>query len=127
MCDTFKVYIIWSTYKIKSLFPLKDRNLHPCCVIYKGTCSCGEVYIGETERCSHIRFEEHEDIHKTSEPAKHLVANRTHTFQWEILSSAPNDSYRRKVLEAFYVAKFKPSLNDQIKSAKLRLFRNGLT
>ena len=45
--DRFKVAIKWETRHVKSLFPLKDKNIHPSCVIYKGTCSCGETYIGE--------------------------------------------------------------------------------
>ena len=38
--------IIWNTRNIRSLFPLKDRVDHRSCVIYQGTCSCGEDYIG---------------------------------------------------------------------------------
>ena len=37
--------------QIKSLFPLTDRTLHPNCVIYEGTCSCGKTYVGETGKC----------------------------------------------------------------------------
>ena len=95
--------------------------------IHIGTCSCGEVYIGETERCSHLRFEEHENIKKTSEPSKHLKANRNHSFTWKILSNAPSDLGKRKILEALFVAKFKPGLNEQVKSRKLTLFSNGIT
>ena len=40
--DSIKVFIIWDTSKIRGLFPLKDKNLHPNCVIYEGTCSCGK-------------------------------------------------------------------------------------
>ena len=125
--ESHNVFIIWNTSKIRSLFPLKDKNLHPNCVIYKGKCSCDEYYIGETERCSHLRFEEHENTSKTSEPAKHLKANPTHSFTWEILANAPSDHEKRKLLEALYVAKFKPGLNDQVMSKKLKLFPNGLT
>ena len=42
--------ITWSTNEIKNLFKIKDRNPHPSCCIYKGTCSCSMVYIGETKR-----------------------------------------------------------------------------
>ena len=48
--NKFKFNITWSTRKIRSLFPLKDRVKHVSCVIYQGVCSCGETYIGETER-----------------------------------------------------------------------------
>ena len=125
--DAFNIFIIWNTSKIRSLFPLKDKNLHPCCIIYQGTCSCGHVYIGETERCKHVRFAEHENIKKISEPSKHLKANPNHSFTWKIIANAPSDQEKRKILEALYVAKFKPSLNEQLKSKKLKLFPNGLT
>ena len=56
--EKYDIAVKWLTKKVKSLFPLKDRNLHPSCKIYKGICSCGETYIGETirnveERWSH--------------------------------------------------------------------------
>ena len=38
----------WITSKIRTLFPLKDRISHVHNVIYKGECSCGETYVGET-------------------------------------------------------------------------------
>ena len=125
--DALHIFIIWNTSKIRSLFPLKDKNMHPCCIIYQGTCSCGQGYIGETERCKHVRFAEHENIKKISEPSKHLKANPNHSFTWKVIANAPSDQERRKILEALYVAKFKPSLNEQLKSKKLKLFPNGLT
>ena len=125
--DSFNVFIIWNTSKIRCLFPLKDKNVHTCCVVYHGTCSCGHIYIGETERCQHVRFAEHENIKLTSEPSKHLKAHPNHSFTWKIIANAPSDQERRKILEALYVAKFKPNLNEQLKSKKLKLFPNGLT
>ena len=121
------IFIIWNTCKIRSLFPLKDRNLHAQCVIYEGTCTCGQKYIGETDRCIHLRTAEHEDIKKNSEPAKHLKCNRDHSFEWKIIAHAPRHDVKRKILEALYIAKFKPRLNDQVKSTKLKLFPSGLT
>ena len=41
-------------------------------MIYEGECSCQESYIGETVRNVEIRWQEHEDTQKDSEPAKHL-------------------------------------------------------
>ena len=52
--DSVSIFIIWNTSKIRSLFPLKDKNLHPQCVIYEGTCNCGTKYIGETDKCYHL-------------------------------------------------------------------------
>ena len=34
--------IVWLTKKVRSFFPLKDKNLWPSCKIYYGLCSCGE-------------------------------------------------------------------------------------
>ena len=48
--------IIWNTRKIHSLFNNKDNVQHLSCVIYKGVCSCGADYIGETIRNVKIRW-----------------------------------------------------------------------
>ena len=125
--DSINLFIIWKTSKIRMLFPLKDKNTHPCCVIYEGTCSCGEKYTGETERCFHVRTSEHEDVRKSSEPSSHLKTHPGHSFSWKVICHAPFDTSKRKILEALLIAKFKPKINDQVKSAKLRLFPNGLT
>ena len=34
----FEVAITWKTRPVKTLFPLKDKSIHPSCVIYKGSC-----------------------------------------------------------------------------------------
>jgi len=57
---------------IKSLFNNKDKNIHRSKVIYKGDCSCGVDYIGETVRNLAVRIAEHSNPAHTSEPAKHL-------------------------------------------------------
>ena len=41
--DKYDIAVKWLTKKVKSLFPLKDRNLHPSCKIYKGVGSCGDT------------------------------------------------------------------------------------
>ena len=46
--NSFIMVITWKTRNIRSLFPLKDKNDYKSCVIYKGDCSCGSRYIGET-------------------------------------------------------------------------------
>ena len=67
--------IKWITKNVKQLFKLKSRNPHLSCVIYEDVCSCQESYIGETVRNVEIRWQEHEDTQKDSEPAKHLKNN----------------------------------------------------
>ena len=41
--NKYDAVIKWLTKKTSSLFPLKDKNQHPSCKIYRGDCSCGEV------------------------------------------------------------------------------------
>ena len=48
--DRYYLNILWKTKKIRSFFPLKDKNLHPSFKIYYGLCSYGEDYVGETKR-----------------------------------------------------------------------------
>ena len=126
--DTYKFFINWSTRKIRSLFPLKDKTEHRTCIIYQGTCECNENYIGETERNDIVRFNEHEDIRRSSEPARHLSNNvglEGHVFTWRILRNAPLKRVVREIVEAFYIRTLNPSLNIDAKS--LILFRNGVT
>ena len=40
--------------------------------MYEGTCSCGTNYIGITDRNASLRFDEHNNPKKNSEPAKHI-------------------------------------------------------
>ena len=53
--DTFDVRIKWLTKKVKTLFKVKEKSLHQACKIYKGVCSCGESYIGETIKNVEVR------------------------------------------------------------------------
>ena len=46
----------WKTRKSRYLFPLKDTIVDKANVIYKGTCTCKEFYIGETRRNSEVRW-----------------------------------------------------------------------
>lgn len=124
------VAIRWKSRKVKSLFSTKEKKLHLVifsCKIYRGECTCGTEYIGETERNVRERWSEHDNIKNKSEPAKHLYENAGHNFTWSILLSASKNARTRKNLEAFYIAKLKPSLNEQVESNVLNLFRNGVT
>ena len=64
--NEFETSIKWITKKIKNLFLLKDKNPYPSCKIYQGTCNCGETYIGKTVRNVKTRWDEHQDVRKTS-------------------------------------------------------------
>ena len=79
----YSIAIKWITRKVKSLFKVKSKNPYPSCEIYRGKCSCGEKYIGETERNLNPT--------KKTEPAIHLSNNIGHFFVWEVLMPAPKD------------------------------------
>ena len=57
----------------------QNKNTHPSHVIYKGKCNCGQTYIGETARNLKARVNEHSDVNKHSEPAKHIWKQPNHT------------------------------------------------
>jgi len=73
-----------------NIFKLKDKNAHSSHVIYKGKCNCGQTYIGgaETARNLEVRVNEHSDVNKQSEPAKHIRKHPKHKFTWVVLAAA---------------------------------------
>ena len=109
------------------MFPLKDKYDNKSCVIYKGDCSCGSRYTGETKRNAEVRRNEHNNPTKCSEPSKHLRNNINHYFTWTVTSHAPKNANIRKNLEASYIALWKPDLNEQKDFERLVFFRNGVT
>ena len=123
----YDLRVQWFTKKTKTLFRLKDPCIHPVCKIYKGVCSCGKEYIGETVRNVEMRWNEHNKPSDKSNPSKHLVNNIQHYFIWSVICSAPTKKLTRKILEAYYIALYKPFLNDQIDSDLLNLFKHGVT
>ena len=122
--NSFRMVITWKTRNIRSLFPLKDKNDYKSCVIYKGDCSCGSRYISETKRNAEVRWNEHNNPTKSSEPSKQLQSNINHYFTRAVISNAPKNAKTRKNLGASYIAFWKPDLNKQ---KDLVLFRNGVT
>ena len=102
--DKVKVIIIQNTRKTQSLFKNKDKVKHHSCVIYRGLCSCGADYIGETIRNSEIRWNEHSTgKDKNSDCVKHLNDHFDHEFRWFVLSRASKNCLKHKILDAYYV------------------------
>ena len=62
-----------------------------------------------------------------SNPSKHLSDNFDNSFTWKAICNARNSKLVCKILEAYFISSMKPSLNDQINSDLLHLFRNGIT
>ena len=65
------------------------------------------------------KWDEHQDVRKTSEPTKHLSENPDHMFEWKCLLNASSNSRQNKNLEASFNAILGPSLNYQIDTKKL--------
>ena len=70
---------------------------------------------------------EHNTLSDKSNPAKHLRDNIDHSFTWKIICNAPNRKLVRKILEAYFIANIKFSLNDKIDLDLLHLFKNAIT
>ena len=100
---------------------------HVSPVVYEGKCNSDENYIGETGRNATIRWDEHSDIGKNSEPAKHLYQFPKHSFNKKILRRVLNKVRQRKIHEAYYVMCLRSTLNNKLELTSLTLFRNGIT
>ena len=47
-------------------------------------------------------------------PLKHDIVYKGHTIDWQVIAFAPHQQNKRKILETYYITKFKPSLNNQL-------------
>ena len=93
--------------KITIFFPLKDPVFHKANVIFKGTCSCKEFNIGETQCTSEVRWNEHCSLRKSFEVGDYLLVNLDHNITWQIIAKAPTQTFKRKILEAFSILEIK--------------------
>ena len=64
---------------------------------------------------------------KVRTPPNTSMTTPDHFFSWRILTPAPKKFLRRRILESYYIAKFKPKINIQATPRQLFLFRNGIT
>ena len=62
-----------------------------------------------------------------SNPLKQINSHLYHSFTWSIICNAPTNKFKWKIIEAYFIAINKPTLNDQLDSDLLHLFRNGIT
>ena len=106
---------------IEKMFPFKDKikNIESrSLVVYKIRCkTCGDEYIGKTERILAYRLKEHKES-SSSACNKHLVKFPTHEIDFEdvkILDSAEND-WKLRVKELLHILERKPEMNKQLGS-----------
>ena len=78
--EKFKLLIRWKTRNVKSLFSLKDKDLHPACKIYKGIYSCESTHIGEVKWNVEVRYSEHSHPSGKSEQLRNVHQNTDHMF-----------------------------------------------
>ena len=87
-----------------------------------------ESYTGETKRNANIRWKEHwSNNDKKNVVSEHVLKNPSHTIDWQVITSASHQRNKRKILEAYYITKCKPSLSYQLDIKIMHLFRNGIT
>lgn len=105
---------------IAKLFPFKDKikNVEDqSLVVYNLKCSCGDEYIGKTERILRIRLQEHRKQQESS-CFQHVASNPGHRIDYDnvkVLASAENDSVLR-IKERLFIIDRDPVLNKQLNS-----------
>ena len=129
--------IFQSGRRLSDFFPFKDRipkSLRSR-VVYKFTCQCGALYVGQTRRHFHTRISEHLGVSpltgkkcKTAPKSSiHEHCNDTGHFashdNFSILSSSRSSSKLELLIrESLLISQLKPSLNENISSVPLSLF-----
>ena len=127
-CKDISVKLIFTTFKIGSMFSLKDSipNALKSYVVYKFSCaSCNACYVGETTRHLATRIKEHLRSDKNSHVYKHIHASENcidncNNDCFSIIDSA-STQYQLRLKEAMHIQWEKPDLNRQVKHINLTL------
>ena len=124
-CGSLKVKLIYTYCRVADKLKFKDRSTTINNVVYHLNCSqCEASYTGETKRNTPDRMKEHGDPQTESEVARHILENPGHTFNLnnpKILTFEHN-FMKRRIKEALFIQKLKPTLNIMENSYKLFLF-----
>ena len=96
------------------MFGVKDKSLHQACKIYKYVCSCVESYIGKSIRNVEVRWDEHKNSMKKSNPSKHIKDDLDHVFNWSVNANVPKNMFQQSILQAHYIVLEKPSVNEKL-------------
>ena len=128
--------IFKSGKRLSSFFRFKDTipklmRLH---VVYQYSCRCcGASYIGQTQHLLHTRISEHLGISplagkKRSYTSLSSILSHTRTSHHAIsaddfsITSSCNSPFELLIRESLLIGKFKPVLNENIRSVPLALF-----
>lgn len=112
--DFAKVSIAYTTSKIRSLLPSFSTNnqtpenkiLLANNLVYKYTCSCGQVYIGETQRRLSIRISEHQTRKDSAIKDHILVCTSSDTVErdkFSVVAKRLRHRDARKRFESIYI------------------------
>ena len=121
-CKSSKIKIVFTSFKIGSLFSTKDKiaSILKSNVIYKFKCgNCNATYIGETTRHLKTRMDEHLKYKKESHIYQHIHNNiscldKSNYDCFSILDSA-NTQWQLKLKEGLHISWENPDLNKQVK------------
>ena len=122
-----KIIILYRCCTVRQFFDIKDKiplDMRAN-VIYKITCSCGQMYIGETRRNVYTRMAEHAKTSGTNITAvgQRLTDNPGHSANTAIpdVLASSRYNFKRKIKEALFIQSIKPELNTQVEHKKLFL------
>ena len=104
--ENFRFNVVKNKRKIHLFIPSKDKIQHLLC-------HCLRVF--------------GEKITKNSEPANHLTRKTEHEFSWCVFTRNPENTLRRRIMEAYFIKLIVPSLNEQLDNDLLMSLRFGLT
>ena len=79
---------------------------------------------GETKRNSEVRWRERRSSKQTSKVGDPPLLNPDYTVSWEILTNAPKQLQKRKIIQAFHTRIFQSILYNQLGTKHILLFRN---
>ena len=127
-CKPIDIKLVYSTFKIKNLFNMKDPlpDRPRTRIIYKFSCaSCNACYVGETIRHFSKLMHEHTSSDRSFHVYKHLQISESCRTScnldcFKILDSAPT-RYQVKLRESMYIKRKKPDLHQQVKHINLML------
>ena len=131
LTNNVKPQITYTGRKLGSLFQTKDQTIfeHKHVVIYYANCSaenCVDDYFGETARRVNERIIDHTGRNNNSHLLKHPTKSGHKPLEavdYKIIGAGYcKNTIKRKLSEALFIKKLKPTLNKQENSVPLKLF-----
>ena len=61
-----------------------------------------------------------------SQPANHIKDHSDHSFSWDVSLATAYSWLKRRIIQAFYIARLHPEVNKQVQWSQLILFSMGI-